>query len=63
MIDLGKFVPTLKFDTGAKYTVISVGELSDGLSSEDLTRFKDYCESKKKISATNWIYAVTATRR
>ncbi len=36
MIDLGKFVPTLKFDTGAKYTEISVGELSDGLSSEDL---------------------------
>ena len=46
--DLGHFVPVLKFDTGAKYTVISAGMLSDALTEHDIERMKAYCEAHHK---------------
>lgn len=39
----GKAV-TLKYDTGAKYTVISVGMLDDSVTEKGLEAFKAYCE-------------------
>lgn len=34
----------LKYDTGAKYSVISVGMFDDTLTDDDLIRIKEYCE-------------------
>ena len=42
--DLGNSVPVLKWDTGAKYTVISAGMLDDNISPENIERLKSYCE-------------------
>ena len=55
--DLGKYLPVLKFDTGAKYSVISVKSLDDRFTLESLEHFKEYCEQhslhkEKFISAS-----------
>ncbi len=41
---IGRNVVMLKYDTGAKYTVISAGMFDDSLTEEDIKRFKEYCE-------------------
>ena len=68
LVDMGQFVPTLKFDTGSEYTVISAGMLGGVLSSDQLADFKNYCEThssrkEKFISASGdsiYGYPVTA---
>ena len=57
LADLGQFVPTLKFDTGSQYTVISAGMLGRSLTADQKKHFKDYCEKhssrkEKFISAS-----------
>lgn len=47
-VDLGQFVPTLKFDTGAEYTVISARMLDGSLTEEQLNDFEDYCEKHSR---------------
>lgn len=37
---------TLKYDTGAKYTVISSGMFYDALTESDVKRFKAFCEKR-----------------
>ena len=56
-VDLGGYAFSLKFDTGAKYTVISVGMFEEDFSAGKLMKIKEYCEahcSKKErfISAS-----------
>lgn len=68
-VDLGQFVPTLKFDTGSEYTVISARMLDGSLTDDQLKNFKDYCEKHSRhkgqfISASGdpiTGYPVTAT--
>ena len=67
-VDLGEYSVSLKWDTGAKYTVISIGALRKDLTPDNLVKFKAYCEEHHKrkeqfISATGdifWGYKVTA---
>ena len=40
----GIFLP-IKYDTGAKYTVISARALEHDLKEEELQRIKEYCET------------------
>lgn len=47
-VNLGKYTPSLKWDTGAKYTVISARMLDDDISDEALRQMKDYCEEHLK---------------
>ena len=47
-IDLGSSVPVLKWDTGAKYTVISAGMLDDNISQESIERLIAYCEENSR---------------
>ena len=47
-VNLGKYIPSLKWDTGAKYTVISARMLDDDISDEALRQMKDYCEEHLK---------------
>ena len=47
-VNLGKYTPSLKWDTGAKYTVISARMLDDDISDEALRQIKDYCEERLK---------------
>ena len=48
LVNLGKFAPSLKWDTGAKYTVISARALDKNLSDEAITQMKVYCERNHK---------------
>lgn len=65
---LSGYVFALKFDTGAKYTVISVGMFDDTLTEEDLGKIKAYCKKhcnhkERFVSASGhsfWGYLVTA---
>ncbi len=41
---LGESILGLKWDSGSKYTVISVKVLNSDLSGDDLERIKQYCE-------------------
>ena len=41
---LGESILSLKWDSGAKYTVISVKVLNSDLSGEDLEQIKQYCD-------------------
>ena len=64
---MDSFFFPVKFDTGAKYTVISAGVFDDDLTPEKLERIKDYCEKhvgckEQFISASGdpfWGYLVT----
>ena len=42
---LGESILGIKWDSGAKYTVISVKVLNSGLSGEDLERIMQYCDA------------------
>ena len=42
---LGKSILGLKWDSGAKYTVVSVKVLNSELSDEDLKKIKQYCDA------------------
>ena len=42
--DMGNYVPVLKFDTGARYTVISARILYRDVSDEQLRNMTEYCE-------------------
>ena len=46
--NLGYRTLPLKYDTGAKYSVISAGMFDDTLTNEGLDRIKDYCEDHSK---------------
>ena len=48
LVNLGKYSPSLKWDTGAKYTVISARAIDKDLSDEALERIKEYCEKNHK---------------
>lgn len=69
-LDMGDYSASLKWDTGAKYTVISIGALVKGFSTDAIEKLKEYCEvnSKSKeqfISATGhafWGYQVKTDR-
>ena len=47
-LNLGKFAPSLKWDTGAKYTVISARALDKELSDDALKQMMVYCEKNHK---------------
>ena len=42
LVNLGKYTPSLKWDTGAKYTVISARALDKNLSDDALEQMKLY---------------------
>ena len=46
--NLGKFTPSLKWDTGAKYTVISARTLEKTISDSAIELIKTHCEKKHK---------------
>ena len=48
LVNLGKYTPSLKWDTGAKYTVISARALDKNLSDDALEQMKLYCEKNHK---------------
>ena len=48
LVNLGKYSPSLKWDTGAKYTVISARMLDDDISDKVLEQMKIYCEEHHK---------------
>ena len=48
LVNLGRYTPSLKWDTGAKYTVISARALDKNLSDAALERMKSYCEENQK---------------
>lgn len=47
-VDLGQYNPSLKWDTGAKFTVISARMLDDDVSDNVLIELKAYCEKHQK---------------
>ena len=48
LVNIGKYTTSLKWDTGAKYTVISARALDKSLSDEVLEQMKMYCEKHNK---------------
>lgn len=47
-VDLERYNPSFKWDTGAKYTVISARMLDDDISDKTLKMMKKYCEEHNK---------------
>ena len=45
---MGVYSPSLKWDTGAKYTVISARMLDDTITDKALKQMKEYCEKNHK---------------
>ena len=55
--DMGNHVPVLKFDTGARYTVISARILYRDISDERLRHIAEYCEKNYAMGKEQFLSA------